>query len=427
MKVCMIVHQYYHRDGRVRRYAEALVGAGAEVDVICPKDENHPSMRQLAGVRIFPIPLGRGYKNQGSYLIEYGLALILFTVRLLGLYLKNRYDVIHVHNVPDFLIFAALLPRLLGAKLILDIHDPMPEFYMSKYDSQKSSLTVKVMRLQEKYSAKLAHAVITANSNFKDNLVKRGVPADKITVVYNMADPKVFNRLAYQQYRHHKSEHFTLIYPGTIAPRYGLDVAIRALPLLIKKIPNLRLVIIGHRTDCVNDLEALAKQLNVSSFVEFRPLIPIHEVPKQMIQADIGVYPALSDPHMDIATPTKVLEFALMGIPIVAAKLKVLEDMFSDEAVFFFEPGNSTEFAACILELFGNPARRETLVQNADRIFVNSHSWSSERDKYFNKLNDLLTTKNQGIVWGNSDQKPPSVKETYPSKTVKGKIYNDYH
>jgi len=390
IKVCMIVHQYYYRDPRVQRYAEALADAGAQVDVLCPQDQNRSFAKQRNRVRVFTIPLSRGYRGRGSYPLEYGAAFIFYTARLLALYIKNRYQVLHVHNMPDFLVFTALVPRIFGANLILDIHDPMPEVYMAKYECSADAMAVRLMRVQERLSSMLAHKVITANSNFRDNLVKRGVPADKITVVNNVADPKVFDRNKYRKERRSKGENFTLIYPGTITPPYGLEVAIRALPLLITRIPRIRLVVIGPQVEHVNDLATLAEQLGVSSFVQFKPPIPVDEVPRQIAQADVGIYTALLNPHMNTATPTKVLEYAAMGVPIIASRLKVLEDLFTDSAIMFFDPGSVDQFARCVLELFDNPTRRDELVRNADNIYVRTHSWSDERRAYFNLLNRLL-------------------------------------
>ena len=87
--------------------------------------------------------------------------------------------------------------------------------------------------------------IVTANSHFKANLVIRGIPVDKITVVNNIPNSDVFNRSAYQEERSAIRKQFTLIFPGTIAPRYGLDVPIRALQQLATKIPEIRLLIIG--------------------------------------------------------------------------------------------------------------------------------------------------------------------------------------
>src|SRR4051812_21485673 len=122
----MVVHQYYHHDGRVRRYAESLIDAGMQVDVLCPRDKGYPPVAWDHGSRIFTVPVSRGYRGPLSYLVEYVVALLLFTVWLLVLHIRNRYKIIHIHNMPDFLVFAGLIPKLMGAKLILDIHDPMP-------------------------------------------------------------------------------------------------------------------------------------------------------------------------------------------------------------------------------------------------------------------------------------------------------------
>lgn len=404
VRVCMIVHQYYYLDVRVQSYVEALRDAGAQVDVVCVRDPNQTFIAEKSGVRIFTIPLNRGHGRRASYLLEYGVAMVLFAIWLLVLYIRNGYQVIHIHNPPDFLIFAALIPRLFGAKLILDIHDPMPELCMSKYKKAPGSPMVRLLRMQEKLSAMLAHAVITVNLDFRNNLASRGTAADKITVVYNIPDTRIFNRDRYKQERCTRRDRFSLIYPGTIAPRYGLDVAIRALPMLIKKIPHIRLAIIGPQVSYATELSTLAEQLGVSSFVQFKPPIPVDQVPRQLIQADIGIYPALPDPHMEIAIPSKVLEYAAMGIPTVASRLKVLEDLFTESAILFFEPGNVDEFTCCVLELFDNAERREQLVQNADRVFVHTHSWQNEQRAYFGVLNRLLTSGAEVITLSERDK-----------------------
>jgi glycosyltransferase involved in cell wall biosynthesis len=388
----MIVHNYYYDDARVRSYVESLLTAGHQVDVLCLRSKKRFSIKVDNGLRIFTIPLNRLDKNYGNYFYEYGLAFVLYTFWLLHLFFKNRYRVIHVHNMPDFLIFTALIPRLFGAKLILDIHDPMPEIYESKYSHRRNGFGVRLMKFQEKISAGVAHKLITANSTFRDNLIKRGIRAQKIKVINNIPDPKIFNRNRYHKRRSFKNGHFRMIYPGTIAPRYGLDTAIRALALLMKKIDHPSLVIIGTQTrdNYVNELKALAEKLGVSNSVKFLPAIPLEKIPLHIIQADAGIYTARPDPHMNIAVPGKVIEYAIMGIPIVASRLKVLEKLFTDSAVLFFEPDDPEQFAGCILELHNNPSRRRELVRNADKIFVSRYEWKTEQEIYFNLLKSLL-------------------------------------
>jgi glycosyltransferase involved in cell wall biosynthesis len=294
--------------------------------------------------------------------------------------------------MPDFLVFSALIPRLLGSSLILDIHDPMPELYLSKYGERAAKLVHWFIVLQERLSRMLANAVITVNSKCKENLAARGKHPNKITVINNYPDREKFNRSAYTHVRKAKRETFSLICPGTIQPRYGLEIAVRALPLLTARIPNISLVIIGPETQHRNQLKQLAEELGVSSYTSFLPFIPNEEIPHRIAQSDIGIYPALLDAHMLIATPTKVLEFATMGIPIVSSRLRIIEELFGNSSIMVFEPGNVEQFAECVVKLYENPSLREELVLNADQEFVQKHSWDDEFQVYLELLDQLWIT-----------------------------------
>lgn len=386
MKVCMVVHQAYEYDSRVRRYAESLAARDVAVDVLCLAGAEPPSPRPR-NVRLYPIPLRRGHDARWRHLLEYGAALALFVVRAAAMQVAERYDVVHVHNMPDLLILAALLPRLLGARVILDIHDPMPEFYMSKYRAGPTAPVVRLMRLQERLACAVAHAVITSNAAFRDNLVSRGIPARKIAVVTNVPDGRVFARHAHPRGGGRVDGRFTLIYPGTIAPRYGLEVAIRALPSLVSRIPGLELVILGGQTAHAADLAHLADALGVRSHLRLEPAVSLHEVPGRIAQADLGIYPALPDPHMSIAIPSKVLEFAMMGVPVVASRLPALERLFPDTAIRYVEPADADALARAVLDLYEHPEAAAAMVREADRAFVAARSWDHEFAVYLGVLN----------------------------------------
>lgn len=390
IKYCMIGFIKYQGDARVRGYAELLRSAGCMVDVLGLHELKAKEFVDESGVRLFSIPVSWTRKNRITYLLEYGLSFLLLGFLLTKLYFKNRYDVIHVHNMPDFLVFCAFIPKLLGAKIILDIHDPMPEVYVSKFLSGKSSIGLKLLRFEEKISTLFADALIVANPHFKESLIGRGVPAAKITTINNYPDPEIFNVSKRLFARHKKHDHFTLIFPGTIAPRYGLEVAIRAMLLLKDRIPTIRLLIIGRLDDYAKSLKCLAEELDLSRFVEIRQPVPLTEIPRELMQADVGIYPALPDGHMSVAIPGKVLEFAIMGLPILSSRLQIIEELFGDSAVLFFEPGNIEQFAQCVIQLYERPALREELVRQADQMFAERQSREREIKAYQELLSSLL-------------------------------------
>jgi glycosyltransferase involved in cell wall biosynthesis len=209
-------------------------------------------------------------------------------------------------------------------------------------------------------------------------------------VLTNAPDLEVFQRQRHPPAPLPDAERFALVYAGTIAPRYGLDVAIRALPHLVAEIPQIRLRLIGPQTQYTAELVALARQLGVSDYVEFIPAIPIEQVPEEMSHAHLGLYPAIKTPHTDIATPCKVLEYAVMGLPVVAARLEILRQIFGDEALAFFEPGDPEGLAHRVRELYAHPERRVALVWAADEAYVMRPGWEEEQQAYFALLNRLL-------------------------------------
>jgi glycosyltransferase involved in cell wall biosynthesis len=389
LRVCMVVHAYYYRDTRVRRYVDTIVAAGGRVDVLCLRDQDGPRGQGRGDARVITIPVGRGANGFWGYVREYASAFVLFSVRTLGLHIRNRYDVIHVHNMPDFLVFAALVPKLLGARVILDIHDAMPEFYMSKFSLEGKSAIIRLLRLQERLAAGVADAVITANAAFGDRIAARGVRESKVVVVNNYPDTGLFDRRRHDGKRRGRGQGFDLLYPGTIAPRYGLDVAIAALPMLVGTIPKLRLVIVGRQVEYTRELCELAIELGVRPFVEFRHPVRVDEVPGLMAGADIGIYPARPDAHMNVAMPVKVLEYAAMGIPIVASRIKVLESVFDESSIMFFEPGNVLQFAECVEEVFNRPGLGAKLARNAGKIVTGALCWRSESQRYLDLLDQL--------------------------------------
>ena len=167
---CMIVHAYYPvGETRVQREALALVADGYEVDVLCLRDVGEKAVDSEEGVNIYRLPMKR-YKGYGLavQLLEYLAFFVLAFFKLLTLYPRKCYGTVQVHNLPDFLIFCAIYPKLRGAKLILDLHDLMPEFFAAKSEGDMNSLSVRMVTLQERLSCRFADHVITVTDVWKE-------------------------------------------------------------------------------------------------------------------------------------------------------------------------------------------------------------------------------------------------------------------
>ncbi|MBP2686989.1 MAG: glycosyl transferase, group 1 [Deltaproteobacteria bacterium] len=195
MKACMVAYTLYEMDNRVRRYAEALAERGDDVDVYVLGKPGQPRQGVLNGVRIHRIQTRvRNEKKPLTYLAKLLLFLLRSSLVLAKKSFRERYDVIHVHSVPDFEVFAALVPKWMGSKIILDIHDIVPEFYASKFRTGRDSLVFKTLVLMEKLSIAFSDHAIIANHLWYETLTSRSVVPGKCTVVMNYPDISIFRR-----------------------------------------------------------------------------------------------------------------------------------------------------------------------------------------------------------------------------------------
>jgi glycosyltransferase involved in cell wall biosynthesis len=387
----MVVHAYYPvGETRVEREALALVAQGIEVDVICLKSIGEPRVELEDGVQVYRLPVGR---NRGKGLliqaIEYLSFFILAFLQLTNLHRKKRYDVVQVHNLPDFLVFVALIPKLTGSKVILDLHDLMPEFYSELYGCPMESLAVGIIRWQERISCRFADHIITVTELWRQALIDRGQPKNKVSVVMNVADSHIF----YPEAANHVQEedHFRLIYHGIMGYRHGLDLVLRAIHQLRGEAPDIYLTLHGWG-DERNALEKLADELELNGQVQFSETgVPARDLPKLLMTADLAVVPYRNGPFTGGILPTKLMEYAAMGIPAIAARTPAIDAYFDESSVLFFTPGDVDELAACILALYNNRPQLAKLAHNILK-FNDFYNWSKISADYVSLVGQLRTS-----------------------------------
>jgi glycosyltransferase involved in cell wall biosynthesis len=386
-KICMVVYSYYPSDGRVRQEAEALVDRGDEVDCICLEENGQEKMESLCGVRLFELSTG---KYQGSNAILYLTSYLLFFcaafLKISFLHLKKRYDIVQIHTMPDFLVFAALIPKMLGAKVILDMHDLMPELYTSKFGIDDTNLWIRLIARIEKSSIAFADRAIAVHQQDLGLLLKRGNPEEKFITLLNVPDPKIFTQKPGP--RPQVSHPFRVFYHGTIAKRSGIDVALRAMALARKEIPDLEFHIVGGG-DNLQRIADLINELGLEGCVKINKTVPIDQLPTFIYQADVGIVPYLNDEFNRYVLPVKLMEYVALGLPVIASRLETLEIYFDDTMLRYFQPGNEAELADHIIDLYRNPQKREQLISRADK-FNETYNWQRQKLLYFNLIDSLL-------------------------------------
>jgi glycosyltransferase involved in cell wall biosynthesis/peptidoglycan/xylan/chitin deacetylase (PgdA/CDA1 family) len=385
LRACMVVYSFYEYDNRVIRYAETLVKRGDNVDVIAIGKKGQPRHEVIRGVNVYRVQ-NRTVDEKGRlpYLIKLLAFLLNSAVFLTQRHMRNPYDLIHIHSVPDFEVFAAFFAKLKGAKIILDIHDIVPEFYASKFNKSKDSFLFRMLSGVEKASSAFSHHVIISNHIWEKLLLSRSVDESKCTVIMNYPDNSIFHRRP----RTRNDGKFIMIYPGSYNWHQGLDIAIKALALIKDKAPEVEFHIYGRGSEREN-LEKLVDQVGLHEQVFFKDTLPMDQIAEVMSNADLGVVPKRNDLFGGEAFSTKILEFMSVGIPVIVSRTRIDNYYFNESSVRFFDPEDEQDLARCMLELIQNPDSRMRLAEIASE-FVESYIWENNKDVYL-QLVDRLT------------------------------------
>lgn len=386
--IFMAAYTNYRRDPRVKREAEALVESGHRVVFLARRQAGEPNCETIAGVDVIKTI---GLKSKCTSFIEYLLDYVIFFFMIFAHLLRHplRYQLIHINNMPDFLVFATCLPRLLGIPVIHDIHDLMPEIFEEKFSSGEKHWVVRALKIQERWSGKFASAVLTVENRLKDILYERGIPREKIHVLMNLPDDRIFVRREILPLKPHGAP-FVMVYHGTLARRLGLDIAIEAVFKVKNEIPHLELRIIGAGEEQAR-LIALRDSLGLQDIVKFSEgYVPVEKIPAMIHDADVGLIPLRISSGTDIMLPTKLLEYVTMGIPCIVPKTGTIYRYFDEEMVQYFEAENVDSLAEAIITLYRNPNKRTTLSQLATERFANIYNWSAHKKVYTSLVEQLL-------------------------------------
>jgi predicted ATP-grasp superfamily ATP-dependent carboligase/glycosyltransferase involved in cell wall biosynthesis len=385
MQVCMITHSVYEEDSRVLRYAQSLVQRGDSVEVFSlrwrpdlPKDE------VVGGVKVHRIQ-DRFRKNAVSKtgsLLPVLRFFLLAACKVTRRHWRQRYDIVHVHNIPDFLVFAALYPKLGGAKIILDVHDMVPELFATKFNASPDSLWIRALKFMEKLSGWFADHVILSNHLWLEKYTSRTAPKSKCSVFINNVDRTIFQPA--QRVRRDKP---VIIFPGGLQSHQGVDIAIRAFAKLQQRMPHAEFHIYGDGP-MKQPWSALAKELGVDGSVIFHEPLRLRKIAEVMSQADLGVVPKRADTFGNEAFSTKILEFMAVGVPVVASSTRIDRYYFDDSLVRFFPSGDAVAMADAMYEVLSNRDLQAQLVSRASEHAARN-DWQSLKAEYLNLIDSL--------------------------------------
>jgi glycosyltransferase involved in cell wall biosynthesis len=402
--ICILRHSSYPGELNVRREAEALLSDGYRVHVVCLRDKDQAAREDVGGVQVYRLPVRHRRGRISRYLFEYNAFFLLASIQLIRLHLRHRLRGIQVNTMPDYLIFAALIPRLLGAKVVLHLHEPMPELFDTMFPAPRYAWLRWLIRWSERLSVAFADRVLTVTREMRDNVCARGAAPSKITVIVNVPDDHLFeleqhaallSRVSAARQEERQRGVYRVLCHGSIEERYGFDVIVRAIARLAGDMPGIEFRFMG-KGGFLPDVLALARQLNVERNVHYLGFVPFETMIEEILAADVTVVPMKHNPYSVLVHTNKMFEYLALQRPVVASRLASVAAYFPAGAISYFEPDDDADLARRISEIIADPQEGANLVRTATRLYE-SYRWSTEKQKYLAVYDALLGAETRGV------------------------------
>lgn len=389
--MAMVTFSPYPGDPRPHRAADALANEGMSIDLICLLDERAQRRETSGEIDIYRIPITHRRGGKLSYAYQYS-TFILFSAGILALRsLRRRYDLVYIHNMPDILVLSSLVPKALGARVILDMHDPMPELMTTIFNLGKDSPSVRFMKRLEKWCMARADLVVTVNVACKRIFATRSCPQEKIGVVMNSPNDEIFP-LRVPRLRpaeNASTKRFVIMYHGSIVERNGLDLAVDALARVQETIPTAELRIYGRKTPFLERVMDEVHNRGLQDRVHYLGPKSLEELVREIEVCDLGVIPNHRNAFTDINTPTRIFEYLATGKPVIAPRTPGIQEYFHEESLLFFETGMVDDLARQIEYVFFHPEEALKIVERGQKVF-SAHSWVREKETLVNLVSGLL-------------------------------------
>jgi glycosyltransferase involved in cell wall biosynthesis len=373
VRIAMVAFTLYAFDPRVKRAAETLAESGHQVDVFAVSHDGTRASGDGGPLRVRLLPMQKKQTGLARYAFEYSAFFSWAFVLVSLLHARRRYRVVYVHNMPNFLVFAGLLPKLGGAKIVLDVHDPAAELMADIRGRDLPPWVRRLFNAEERISISFSDALITVNESMRRRL--SAISSRPVSVVMNLPD---LRRFALPETSRDSGAFEWIVYSGSIAHRNGLDLVVRAVAMLADEFPSLRFQVIGDGP-ALESVARLAGDLGVADRVAFRDWVPNDQVPSLLSDATAGISPQRGGVFGSLVFSMKVAEYVALGLPVICSGTATMRHYFSDDELLFFEPENAEDLARAIRSLLANPAAAEERAARS-RVKLDKLDWPAQRE-----------------------------------------------
>lgn len=394
--ICMLMYRSLPQTFRRLVVANAIRKKYSNVDVFCIKEGEQPRYEDINNINCIRVPITFKPTDSGvKQLIKFNLYTFYALTRLLKAQIRKRYSIIHVHNPPDFIILAALPFKILfGSKIILDLHDMLPEIVASEFELDEDHLIIKITKLIERMAVGFSDAVICTNNYDKEIVMSRNsIRPEKIFVMYNSPDMNILTIEQSEKEDYGLEGKFVIIFEGWLLERRGVQTVIEAIEKVRDRIPA-AFIILGDGP-YLSALKDVVQRKNLTNDVIFKGWVDFKTLSEYLSIADVCIIPFLDTEVNRRGVPNKLFEYIVHGKPVLSSNLKGIASTFNDKEITFFEPGNADDLADRILWCYNNPELLKTKVAAAKHRYFAEYTWEKMEEELYRCYENLTGSVQQ--------------------------------
>jgi len=382
MKIGFFLDQSFPPDSRVENEAYSLIKAGHEVHLFSLDfDKKAPSEERINGIHVHRYKAGKLIYKLSALAYSNKWFQRLISKKISTFIEEVNPDVLHVHDMVIAQSVMDVNEGFWNKPLVLDLHENRPEImqyypHLKKFPGKQ---LIKIERWRKKQSELMKradHVILVTKEAIKVACIDTGLPIEKFTDVANTIEPDI-----YWSYELDKSiirrfkKGFDIVYVGDTGLRRGTDTAIEAIKLLINKIPEIQLVLVGKSTED-QVLKQRVFELGLTSNVLFEGWQDVSRFPSYIEGAEVCISPLHRNKHHDTTFANKLFQYMAGERPVVVSDCDAQSNVVKEtNCGLIFEAGNAEQLADRLLELYKNPLRAKEYGVNGKQAVIDKYNW----------------------------------------------------
>ncbi len=380
MRIGIVYHgSEFPPSERIEKIAASLISAGHTIFLLCNNDGRFPKDEEtVSGVHVLRLRphLPNRKLNRAMKLPAFFNP--FWVVQLRNMVARFGIEALHVVDIPLSLL-ALGVGRLYRIPVVLDMWENYPEALKLWSQTDWTTHFIRnyhVARAVESYVIGRVRHVITVVEEQKERLVAKGVPEQRISVVTNAIDPGLFCLTAVRSDTclDADASRYKVLYVGGITCERGLDDLIRAVPLAVGRIPELRLYIAGKGNDEPR-LRKLVAEQGLSDYVRFLGWLPFEDIQSFVLKSDLCTVPHISSDFINTTVPNKLFQYMFLAKPVLVSDAKPLARIVREAGCgFVFQSRNPSDAAARIIEAYESRGTPE-IGERGRQAVLRSYTW----------------------------------------------------